>query len=240
MVLELPEWAKLVLVTGASRGIGAAVVKVALDFDYWIIGMSRSPIETSETVHHIPVDLADPRSRNEALDLMLAEYGLPDMVVDCAGAFLLAPLEETSDALLREQLAINLEAPFALTRRLLPLMRKRGHGRYIMIGSIADHRGFPDNAAYSAAKFGLRGLHAVLAEEYRGTGVHCTLVSPGPTDTTVWDPFDPDHRPGFPRRADMLEPEEVAEAALWVANQPTGVHVDVVRLAPDHRSSKPD
>jgi NAD(P)-dependent dehydrogenase (short-subunit alcohol dehydrogenase family) len=222
-----------VLVTGASRGIGAAVVEAALEFGWEVVAMSRSDIEQREGVHRIPVDLADQGSRNAALDRLLAEHGLPEVVFDCAGAFLLARLENTSDALLREQLAINLEAPFALARKLLPLMRARGSGRHIMIGSVADQRAFPENGAYSAAKFGLRGLHAVLVEEFRGTGVLCTLISPGPTDTTVWDPIDPDSRPGFLSRSQMLTADEVAQAAIWAAIAPRGVHIESIRMSPD-------
>jgi NADP-dependent 3-hydroxy acid dehydrogenase YdfG len=111
-------------------------------------------------------------------------------------------------------------------------MRRRGSGRLITLGSIADHRAFPENAAYSASKYGLRGLHEVLREEYRGSGVLCTLLSPGPTDTPAWDPVDPDHREGFTPRAKMLRPEDVAEAVLWVATRPPHVDVDWIRLGP--------
>lgn len=223
----------LVLVTGASRGIGAAVARNAARRGAAVYGFSRSAVPLEHGIRHIPVDLTDPVSRNSALDRLLDEAGLPDLVVDCAGAFLLAELEDTSDALLREQLAINLEAPFALARRLLPMMRERGAGRHILVGSVADHRGFPENAAYSASKFGLRGLHSVLVEEYRGSGVLCTLVSPGPTDTSVWDPFDPDSRQGFPGRSQMLTAEEVAETIIWAAGAPAGVHIESIRLSPD-------
>jgi NADP-dependent 3-hydroxy acid dehydrogenase YdfG len=111
-------------------------------------------------------------------------------------------------------------------------MRARGRGRLINLGSIADHRAFPENAAYSASKYGLRGLHEVLREEYRGSGVLCTLVSPGPTDTPAWDPVDPDRREGFTPRARMLRPADVAEAIVWVATRPAHVDIDWLRLGP--------
>jgi NADP-dependent 3-hydroxy acid dehydrogenase YdfG len=100
------------------------------------------------------------------------------------------------------------------------------------VGSVADHTGFPDNAAYAASKYGLRGLHETLLAEYRGTGVRLTLVSPGPTDTGIWDPYDPDHRPGFPGRTQMLRPPDVAEAVLFVATRPPHVLLDWLRLGP--------
>ncbi len=127
---------------------------------------------------------------------------------------------------------MNLVGTFAVARGFLPAMRARGSGVFITIGSIADHVAFPENTIYSTTKYGLRGLHETLAVEYRGTGVRCTLVSPGPTDTALWDPVDPDNRPGFvPRRA-MLRPADVADAILFVATRAQNVHVDWLRLNP--------
>jgi NADP-dependent 3-hydroxy acid dehydrogenase YdfG len=119
-------------------------------------------------------------------------------------------------------------------------MREAGDGGFISIGSVADHTGFPENAAYAASKFGLRGLHETLAAEYRGTGVRLTLISPGATDTTIWDPFTPERRPGFPSRAAMLRPEDVADAVLFAATRPAHVHVDWIRLQPSARPPGPN
>ena len=79
----------------------------------------------------------------------------------------------------------------------------------------------------------MRGLHETLLAEYRGTGVRLTLVSPGATDTAVWDPVDPDRREGFIRRADMLRADDVAEALVFVATRPPHVHIDWLRLGPN-------
>jgi NADP-dependent 3-hydroxy acid dehydrogenase YdfG len=71
----------------------------------------------------------------------------------------------------------------------------------------------------------------VLRAELRGSGVRATLVSPGPVDTPLWDPVDPDRRPGFTPRAMMLSPEAVADAVLYVVAQPPDVNVDELRLS---------
>jgi 3-oxoacyl-[acyl-carrier protein] reductase len=197
-----------------------------------VIRVARSPMPPLAGAEDRHADLADPKARHDLLHQVSDEFPLPDLIVNNAGAFLLAPLEESYDGLLREQLAINLEAPFAVARHFLPRMRARGHGRHVVVGSIADWRAFPQNAAYSASKFAVRGLHEVLVEEYRGTGVQCTLVSPGPTDTAVWDPVDPDAREGFLNRAEMLRADDVAEAIVWAATRPAGVHVELVRVGP--------
>lgn len=219
-----------VVLTGASRGIGAAIAERLSAAGAHLIRLSRSPMPSLAETDDYRVDLADPASREPVLTEILARHGTPDAVVSNAGSFLLAPLEETSDALLREQLAINLEAPLAIARKFLPGMRARGSGSHLLIGSIADLKAFPDNSAYSASKFGARGLHEVLVEEYCGSGVRCTLISPGPTDTSVWDPVDPDHREGFTPRAQMLRPADVAEAVLFVLTRPPHVQIDLLRL----------
>jgi NADP-dependent 3-hydroxy acid dehydrogenase YdfG len=70
----------------------------------------------------------------------------------------------------------------------------------------------------------------VLRLELRGSGVRATLVSPGPVDTPLWDPVDPDNRPGFTPRALMLEPDAVADAVLYAVTRPVSVNVDELRL----------
>lgn len=224
---------QVALVTGASRGIGAAVADMLAGEGARVIRVARSLKETQrDRVHDIPGDLTDSAQVSRLSARVIAQYGPPDIVVSNAGAFLLRTLESTDVAELELQLAANIRAPFAVAKGFLPAMRAAGRGAFITVGSVADHIGFPENAAYAASKYGLRGLHETLLAEYRGSGVRLTLVSPGPTDTAVWDPFDPDHREGFPSRADMLRPMDVAEAILFVATRPSHVLIDWLRLGP--------
>ena len=224
---------RVALVTGASRGIGAAVAAALAGEGAHVIRVARSLAEsTAERMQDIPCDLTDPSQVSRLGSRVIAQHGPPDIVVSNAGAFLLQALERTQAADLELQLAVNVRAPFYLAQAFLPAMRAAGRGSYISVGSVADHVGFPENAAYAASKYGLRGLHETLLAEYRGTGVRLTLVSPGPTDTAVWDPVDPDRREGFIHRADMLRPADVAEAILFVATRPPHVLVDWLRLSP--------
>ncbi|HET7600484.1 MAG TPA: SDR family oxidoreductase [Gemmatimonadales bacterium] len=224
---------QVAIVTGASRGIGAAVAAALRGAGAEVVRMARSlSAATRDGVQDVPVDLTDPAPAAAAIERVLAERGVPHVVVCAAGSFLLRPLEQTAPADLQAQLALNLAAPFLLARILLPRMRQAGRGLFVSIGSIADHVGLPENAAYAASKFGLRGLHETLSAEYRGTGVRLSLISPGPTDTTAWDRYRPDQREGFVRRADMLRPADVADAVLYVATRPPRVHVDWLRINP--------
>jgi NAD(P)-dependent dehydrogenase (short-subunit alcohol dehydrogenase family) len=228
---------RLALVTGASRGIGAVVART-------LAGAGARVVRVARTVSHhrderyldVPCDLTDERQVEALAGSVIGAEGVPAVVVNSAGGFLLQPLERTTAADFDAQITLNLRGAFLLARAFLPNMRDAGGGSFISVGSVADHTGFPENAAYAASKYGLRGLHETLAAEYRGTGVRLTLVSPGATDTTIWDPFSPERRPGFPSRAAMLRPEDVADAILFAATRPDHVQVDWIRLQPTGRT----
>jgi NAD(P)-dependent dehydrogenase (short-subunit alcohol dehydrogenase family) len=223
---------RVALVTGASRGIGAAAALALHAAGARIVRVARSLSDTESASRlDARADLTDPAQVDALASRVIGSWGAPDILVNNAGGFLLASLDRTTPEAFEGQLAANLRAPFLVARAFLPAMRARG-GHLITIGSIADHRAFPENAAYAAAKYGLRGLHEVLREEYRGTGVRCTLLSPGPTDTDLWDPVDPDNRPGFTPRRAMLRPDDVAQAILWVATRPGHVDLESLRIGP--------
>ncbi len=224
---------RVAVVTGASRGIGAAVAELLAAEGAQVVRVARSLTAGSHgNFHDVPCDLTDPAQVSRLGVRIATQHGPPDIVVSNAGAFLLRPLEDTDPTDLEQQLAVNVAAPFHVARAFLPQMRQAGKGSFISVGSVADHTGFPENAAYAASKYGLRGLHETLLAEYKGSGVRLTLVSPGPTDTDMWDEVDPDNRPGFIPRSGMLRPNDVAEAILFVATRPPHVLIDWLRLGP--------
>jgi NAD(P)-dependent dehydrogenase (short-subunit alcohol dehydrogenase family) len=228
---------QVTLVTGASRGIGAAVAEALAAEGAHVIRVARSLADgTKGPFEDIRCDLTDPGQVERLGARVLQRHGAPHLVVSNAGAFLLRPLEATEASELETQLAVNVRAPFSVAKAFLPAMRAAARGTFITVGSVADHVGFPENAAYAASKYGLRGLHETLLAEYRGSGVRLALVSPGPTDTAVWDPVDPDNRDGFIARADMLRPKDVADAILFVATRPEHVLIDWLRLGPAQKN----
>jgi NAD(P)-dependent dehydrogenase (short-subunit alcohol dehydrogenase family) len=224
---------KVVVVTGASRGIGAAIATRLGAEGAQLVRLARTlRAARTDTGLDLPCDLTQEDDVAHAAARVLAEFGAPDVVVSNAGAFLVAPLEETSAKDLDGQMAANLRAPFLVARAFLPPMRQAARGHHVAIGSIADHEVFPENAAYTASKFALRGLHEVLRKEYHGSGLRFTLISPGPTDTRIWDPVDPDHRPGFLPRRSMLHVDDVAEVVQFVVTRPPRVAIDWIRVNP--------
>lgn len=230
---------RIAIVTGASRGIGAAIARrLAADGARLVLlARSEAPLralaeEIGGGAMAIVCDVADASAVSRALTAVsaMAPDG-PDLVVNNAGAFLVAPAQDTSIEDFRRTLEINLTAPFAIARAFLPAMLRRGSGHIVTIGSIADRVAFPGNAAYAASKHGLRALHEVWRAEFRGTGVRATLVSPGPVDTELWDPIDPDRQGGFTPRAQMLDADSVADAVRYVVTAPESLNVDELRLS---------
>jgi len=230
------------LVTGASRGIGLAVAGALADAGASVALLARGAEALERAVHALrragasavamAADVADPEDVRGAVAEAVRHFGdAPDILVNNAGLFTLAPLDEIDPAEFTEVVQTNLVAPFTLVRAVLPAMRARGTGHIVTIGSIADRTIYPGNGAYAAAKHGARALHEVLRAELRDSGVRATLVSPGPTDTSLWDPIDPDTRPGFTPRASMLRPEDVADAVVWAVTRPERVNVDELRLS---------
>ncbi|MEN9818001.1 MAG: hypothetical protein RLZ32_1881 [Gemmatimonadota bacterium] len=230
---------RVAVVTGASRGIGRAVATRLHEAGATVWLLARG----AEGLHAVAESLG-PRARAEAVDITrgdqlapvlarLLEGPLPppDLLVNNAGIFPLGPLEAVDPDTFAATLAVTLAAPYRLLHALLPAMRARGAGDLVTIGSVADRRVFPGNAAYAPAKFGARALHHAVREETQGSGVRCTLVAPAATDTSLWDPIDPDRTPGLPPRAAMLRPDDVADAVLWAVTRPPHVTIEELRLA---------
>jgi len=225
---------KLAVVTGASRGIGLASARALAHAGATVVRLSRSlPDGSDGAFRDLRCDLTDLHQIVHASTRVLEQWGAPALVVQNAGLFLLRSFEATEPEELDRQLTLNLRAPFLLAQQFLPEMRGRGSGHFITLGSICDHRAFPENSAYTASKFGVRGLHQALAAEYQGSGVRFSLISPGATDTEIWDPFDPDAHAGLLPRALMLRPDDVAEAVAFVATRPPHANVEWLRLVPN-------
>ncbi|MGH7444515.1 MAG: SDR family oxidoreductase [Longimicrobiales bacterium] len=223
---------RLVLVTGASRGIGRATAGAlgAAGARVVMVARGAEALELAARALGARACVADVADERAVAALAASLDDAPDIVVHAAGAFALAPIETTSVAAFDRQMAVNLRAAFLLMRAFVPGMRARGRGHFVSIGSIAGRQPFPANGAYAASKFGLRALHAVLDAELRGSGVRSTLVEPAATDTPLWDTVDRAANPAVPERAVMLDPAAVAAAVHYAVTQPSAVAVQNVIL----------
>lgn len=226
----------LVLVTGASQGIGAAIARAFAEQDgarLALVSRNEAKLEAVAAdcrgrggdAHVFPCDVADDAAV-EALGRDVADrLGVPDVLVNNAGQFTPGGFLDTSPEAFRRQLEVNVVSAFLVTRAFLPDMLARGSGRVLMMGSVASVRGYPGGAAYGAAKHAVLGLARALREETKGSGVGVTVLLPGATLTPSWD--------GAGVEADrLMPPEDVARVAVEVAGLSPRSVVEEVLIRP--------
>lgn len=221
--------------TGASRGIGAAIARALSGAGAKVVLTARTAADLKRIAGElngavaVACDLTDAASLADAVAAARAALGgPPDILVNNAGIFRTGPVDQLEPDTVEETLRINLFVPFRVVHAFLPGMRARGSGHIVTIGSVADRKIFPNNSAYSASKFGLRAMHEVMRTELRGTGVRATLVSPSSVDTPMWDTAS---GADLPPRDAMLKPEAVADAVVFALTRPMDVNIDELRLA---------
>jgi hypothetical protein len=208
---------KIVIVTGASSGVGEAAARAFARKGATVVLAARSAQAISRLAKEIdglavPTDV----SRLEDLEALVAKtvarYGRIDVVVNNAAANARGTLDELEPARIAEVLDTNLKAP---TRLALPELRKT-RGVVVNVASIAGHVPLPHESPYCASKWGLRGFTFAVRQELRDTGVSICVVSPGPIAT----PFvldDLDHVPDLVFSQPILTAEEVADAVVACA-----------------------
>jgi NAD(P)-dependent dehydrogenase (short-subunit alcohol dehydrogenase family) len=168
----------VVVITGASAGIGSATADRLQAAGWTVVGASRRGTSTGTWVPLV-MDVDDDASVADGMAGVAATHGRLDAVVACAGWGLAGSVEQTPIADARDQLETNFFGAVRVVQAALPVMRGAGTGRVVLVSSIGGILGIPFQAFYSASKFALEGYGEALAYEVSPFGIHVTLVEPG-------------------------------------------------------------
>ncbi len=210
---------KVALVTGASRGIGAAVAR-ALDGEGVRLGLaSRSgdDLGISGAVAQ-PCDVRDPAALASIVGATVERFGRLDILVVNAGVGAYGPFLDLPAEDLEAMIDVNVKGALYAVRAALPALLVSDAADIVMIASVAGLHGLPYEATYCASKFAQVGLTRALDHELRERGVRCTNVCPGGVATD----FAMGHgrTPEMPQLAGMMDPTDVAETVLFVLTRP--------------------
>jgi NAD(P)-dependent dehydrogenase (short-subunit alcohol dehydrogenase family) len=176
---------KSILITGCSSGIGECVARGLHTRGYRVFATARKTADVErlqgEGLESLPLDLDDPVSINTAVEeVLLRTGGRLDALFNNGAWGQPGAVEDLSRAMLRAQFETNLFGWHELTRLVLPVMRRQGYGRIIQNSSVLGFVALRYRGAYNASKYALEGLTDTLRLELRGTGIHVSLIEPGP------------------------------------------------------------
>ncbi|NRA39171.1 MAG: SDR family oxidoreductase [Planctomycetes bacterium] len=223
----------IVLITGASSGIGAAVARLLADSCRLILVARREDRLRElqkelgqDSVAVIVCDLSDRTQRDALIEKSSACYSGLDVVINNAGIFIATPHSRLKDKQLDQMWEINVTAPLMLTRKALPALRESSCGHIINISSSAADASFANCGAYSASKAAIEAWSRSLREELRPYEIRVSIVVPGATKTEIW-PEDSD----FPEDK-MSTAEDVARAMKCIIEMPKTTSVDRLVVNP--------
>ena len=230
---------KAVLITGGGSGIGLAAARLFLEQGARVAitgrnadKLRRAAESLGSGVLHHPADVGDPGQVGELIDKVIGAFGSLDILVNNAGM----NVRERSTAEMTPErwqklVRANLDGAFYCALAVLPHMRQRKQGLIVNVNSIAGKRGNPvGGIGYVAAKFGLRGMATALAAEEKAHGIRVSSIFPGEVNTPILDerpqPLSEEHR------KQILQPEDVAAAVLFVAGLPPHVAIPELVITP--------
>jgi NAD(P)-dependent dehydrogenase (short-subunit alcohol dehydrogenase family) len=171
------------LITGASSGFGLAIAEAALERGDRVVATARRPgaigLEEGERVAQIQLDVTDAEQRQAVVGAAIDRFGRIDVLVNNAGRTQVGAVEETTDEELRDLFELHFFGPAALTRAVLPQMRRQGSGTIVQMSSVGGQTTAAGFGAYCATKFALEGLTETLQEEVAPFGIRTMIVEPG-------------------------------------------------------------
>jgi NAD(P)-dependent dehydrogenase (short-subunit alcohol dehydrogenase family) len=224
---------RVAFITGASRGVGAAVARAFVGDGMRVALASRAGVDLGlPGALGLRCDVRDPEQVDAAVNETVERFGGIDIVVANAGVGAYGPFLELDEADLEAMIDINLKGTLYTARYALPHLIER-KGDWVAMASVASLRAFPGEAVYNASKFGQLGFTRSLDHELRELGVRVTNIAPGgvATDFAMGSGRTPESVEG------MMSAEEVADVVLFAVNQPRNLRIMSVSFRPMNEGS---
>jgi 3-oxoacyl-[acyl-carrier protein] reductase len=227
---------KVAVVTGASRGIGAAVARLLADAGVAVGLGSRSgdDLGIAGAVARV-TDVRDPAAVQALVDATVAAHGRLDIVVANAGVGAYGPFLELDPEQLELMVDVNLKGVMYTARAAVPQLVSGGGGDFVSLASVAGVNAFPGEAVYNASKFGQVGFARALDLELRAHGVRCTSICPGGVATDF--AIGTGRTAGMPELDGMMSPQDVAEVVLFALTRPRGMRLMTTTFRPMSEAS---
>jgi len=174
----------VVLITGASSGIGKAAANLFAQRGWSVVATMRTPSDGAvlarrREIEILPLDVTDSASVEAAVTATMERFGRIDALVNNAGYGLFGPFETADDAQIRRQFATNVDGIFTVTRAVLPVMRNQGSGTIINVASLGGIIALPFFSLYNATKFAVVGFTEALSYELAPLGIRAKTIAPG-------------------------------------------------------------
>lgn len=222
---------KVALVTGASRGIGAAVAHSLHERGVKLALASRSGEDAGiEDALARPADVREPEAIADLVGEAVEHFGGLDILVVNAGVGAYGPFLDLPSAQMEEMIDVNVKGALYSIRAALPHLIESGEGDLVTIASEAGRRGLPYEAVYSASKFAQIGLTRALDHELREKGVRCTTIAPGGVATDF--AMGRGRTPDMPELKGMMDPRDVADAVVFALTRPRGHRILELAMRP--------
>jgi len=212
---------KIVLITGASSGIGALTAQKLADLGAIPILTARSTerlmalrSQISGRCHVIPMDVTDEQQVNDAVESIISEFGRIDILINNAGYGVFQSFLDTDTAEFNAMMDVNYMGIVRCTKAVLPHMLTAGQGHIVNIASLAGKIGTAKSSAYNATKHAVLGLTNALRQEMVGKNIGVTAINPGPIDTPFFEKADPSGTYVNNVKMFLLKPEQVVNTII--------------------------
>lgn len=227
---------KVMVITGASSGIGKATAKQLdeVGVKFVLTARSKDKLEQLATELQSAVcvtgDMTDPDLPSKLVDTALAKFGRLDIVFNNAGVMNIGSIEDVDIDSLCHMVRLNVEAVVRMSYVAVRHMKKQGSGFLINTSSLAGLKTFPQIGAYNGTKFAVEALTDALRMELAGSGVKVTAIEPGRTKTALFEHWPKEKQ--FDPAEGMLEPEDIVRSIQFILEQPDEVLIPRLLIVP--------